>query len=824
MAAFNAGTNGGFTIGVRYRIDGNSDGVYQDFVRILASNGAYIKISSQVAMKMGIEYKNPDGTDTTNHSGSYVHWGPAHFIVRVSGTTMKIYHGPVGSLASTTINLTTAPQNLSINSITIRTGIFERWLGLRSLYLYPRALSDSEITTFNTALSTDTGYPSGEFFGTPNISSALQPNGSPATADGNSVASWGGFQSVSGSYPIISTGDSLKWIRINQNSTVYMTATSFGSGGGAPAPAPAPATVPGAPTGVTAVAGNGQATVSWTAPASNGGSAIITYTVTSTPGGFIGETVNNSGATSVVVSGLTNGVSYTFKVKAINSVGTGPESVASAAVVYNAASVINGGSNALTTYIGASTATSAALAKDVRAAIKALPFSTVSEINAKKAAKLEYIAAMRTKVGASNKLSVPSSDFTDYLATFDASVASLSAKAIDVFLPDASNVIDISSAASTNYSALEMPIDTPVTIKDGSTTLGTLTYNGTSYSDGTNTYNVGDSIVFGTKQITVLGRGSVLATIANTYTSVEVNLNVVITADGELQLLSQQFTAPDNVVDATQTLPANCLYDVTSAPSNPLGLIEFWEPTGVDDIECQLATSYKTSANVEAYKVIAGKLVKGLQDVLIGELNASNAVPFSSYSDNGNKIMIGFGRLALMSYAHYIMGHVQATAAITNDTAFIRSMLSLDANDAYRYTVTNGSVGDYNASATSGAWFDAGDKTNANLAARLVKMLITNNASSSLTSNPGATSVANIVKQVIGQDASRARGEDNSKYLPDNKGLLRFYAGDKIYVAISLEVPTVSVSSGQLVGQSTLQPLYTPTLAQKKYNLKITLS
>jgi hypothetical protein len=487
-----------------------------------------------------------------------------------------------------------------------------------------------------------------------------------------------------------------------------------------------------------------------------------------------------------------------------------------------AASAITAGS--LGTFISSSTASTTALALDVRGAIKAMATGA-----AKNSAKSTYISSLRTKLS-STKFTVSNTgtNFQDYLATFDASAASLSAKDIDVFLPDASNVIDISSAASTNYSALEMPIGTPVTINDGSTTLGTLTYDGTIYTDNTGrTYSVGNTIIFGTKQITVLGRGSVLATIANTYTSVEVNLNVVITADGELQLLSQQFTTPDNVVVATQTLPANCLYDVTSAPSNPLGLIEFWEPTGVDDIECQLATSYKTSANVEAYKVIAGKLVKGLQDVLVGNLDATNAAPFSNYVASGiegNYKMIGFGRLALMSYAHYIMGHVQATAAITNDTAFIRSMLSLDANDAYRYTVTNGSVGDYNASATSGVWVDAGDKTNANLAARLVKTLITNNASSSVTSNPGATSVANIVKQVIGQDASRARGEDNSKYLPDNKGLLRFYAGDKIYVAISLEVPTVSVTSGQLVDQNTLQPLYTPTVAQKKYNLKITLS
>ncbi len=91
-------------------------------------------------------------------------------------------------------------------------------------------------------------------------------------------------------------------------------------------------TVPGAPTNALAIAGDSSASVSWTAPASNGGSPITSYTVSAFAGGaFAGITATQGGSPATVL-GLTNGVAYTFSVHATNAIGNGPESAQSAPV------------------------------------------------------------------------------------------------------------------------------------------------------------------------------------------------------------------------------------------------------------------------------------------------------------------------------------------------------------------------------------------------------------------------------------------------------------------------------------------------------------
>ncbi len=120
------------------------------------------------------------------------------------------------------------------------------------------------------------------------------------------------------------------------NGTAYtFTVVATNSVGNSPASSASnsvtPVTVPGAPTSVLATAGNGQATVSFTAPASTGGTAITGYTVTSSPAGGTDSNAGTTGLTHTI-TGLSNGTAYTFTVVAANSVGNSPASSVSNSV------------------------------------------------------------------------------------------------------------------------------------------------------------------------------------------------------------------------------------------------------------------------------------------------------------------------------------------------------------------------------------------------------------------------------------------------------------------------------------------------------------
>lgn len=93
-------------------------------------------------------------------------------------------------------------------------------------------------------------------------------------------------------------------------------------------------TVPTAPTSVSASSGNAQAVITFTSPSSSGGSPITSYVVTSSPG-----SITASGSASpIIVTGLTNNISYTFTVVAVNAVGQSQSSSVSNTVIPSAPS------------------------------------------------------------------------------------------------------------------------------------------------------------------------------------------------------------------------------------------------------------------------------------------------------------------------------------------------------------------------------------------------------------------------------------------------------------------------------------------------------
>ena len=168
--------------------------------------------------------------------------------------------------------------------------------------------------------------------GAPTVGAAIAGNGSatinfiPPTNDGGSAVT--AYTATCGSQTGSNSINPVTVMGLTNGATYNCSVTATNSTGTSAASGTVsviPRTVPGAPGIGTAKAGNASATVSFTAPNSNGGSEIVTYTATSNPAAVTGTGT----ASPISVTGLTNGKTYTFTVTATNSVGTGSASAAS---------------------------------------------------------------------------------------------------------------------------------------------------------------------------------------------------------------------------------------------------------------------------------------------------------------------------------------------------------------------------------------------------------------------------------------------------------------------------------------------------------------
>lgn len=95
---------------------------------------------------------------------------------------------------------------------------------------------------------------------------------------------------------------------------------------------PTTPTAPNAPTGLTATPSGSDITLAWTAPANNGGSAITGYKVEQQYNGGAWSIVATPTGTTTTRTGLAGG-SYSWRVSAVNAIGTGsPSATASASI------------------------------------------------------------------------------------------------------------------------------------------------------------------------------------------------------------------------------------------------------------------------------------------------------------------------------------------------------------------------------------------------------------------------------------------------------------------------------------------------------------
>ena len=167
------------------------------------------------------------------------------------------------------------------------------------------------------------------------ISVAFTP---PSNGGGSPITSYtvtsspGGYTATGSTSPIVVSG-------LNGGTGYTFTVTATNAAGtsdasGSSNQATTDTRISDAPIIGTATAGFEQATITFTAPAHDGGAAITSYVATSSPGGIRG-TVSGPGSGEITVTGLTNGVDYTFTVTAVNENGTSAPSSASNSVTPN---------------------------------------------------------------------------------------------------------------------------------------------------------------------------------------------------------------------------------------------------------------------------------------------------------------------------------------------------------------------------------------------------------------------------------------------------------------------------------------------------------
>ncbi len=307
--------------------------------------------------------------------------------------------------------------------------------------------------------------------------------------------------------------------------------------------------------------------------------------------------------------------------------------------------------------------------------------------------------------------------------------------------------------------------------------------------------------------------------------NVTVNLNVGATAAGAISVFGESAPEPQEVIVAMQPLPLSVFYsanggvDSTTGIDAATGMWRFKEPSTAPNT--RVAEVSKNELDAPGYSSLTiadgtNPLIEALHACFTAgsahpldtraseDVGAAVAQPFDADKYNANaedyRVYPTIGALALALAAHEIFGHVQATAAISNDTDFVEHM---DTNSNTEFL--SGLAG--------GVYTAPEDAAGANIASQLAYAIANMSDSDALA----------IVESVIGQDAERAKNSDATVPSPDTWKVLEWKENDVVFVQLSLSLPEITSGTGQ---QFTPISAYAGngTSGVYTYNIKMTLS
>jgi len=289
----------------------------------MADKNFKVKTGLDTPVPLPVSMGGTGQTSTTNTLNSLLpaQTGNANKVLQTDGTNTQWYTVPAAYTRGGTASRPASPTagdlffNTDKKAFEVWTG--SAWISLIANGAVPLAPTIGTATV--SGLTASVPFTGPTDFGDAAISSY--------TATSNP----GGITGSNASSPISVSG-----LTANTSYTFTVTATnSYGTSNASSASnSITTATTPGAPTSVTVSdpGTDGYALVSWTAPASNGGSAITDYTVQYSSNSGSSWTTFSDGtstSTSATVTGLTLNTAYIFRVAAVNIIGTGSYSTAS---------------------------------------------------------------------------------------------------------------------------------------------------------------------------------------------------------------------------------------------------------------------------------------------------------------------------------------------------------------------------------------------------------------------------------------------------------------------------------------------------------------